>query len=481
MLMEDNSLKTKTISGVKWSAIESFFTQGIQFLIGLVLARLLDPDVFGVIGMLAIFIAISQSLIDSGFSNALIRKVDRTDKDYNTAFYFNIVVGAVMYLFMCLAAPYIALFFNIPILENLIYVLSLSVLFDSFCVVQRARLAVAVDFRTQAKATLISVIISGVIGILLALNNFGIWSLVWQQVVKSVLNTFILWILAKWHPKLVFSWSSFRNLFSFGSKIMIAGLISTIYQHLSTVAIGKFYTPTDLGFYSRGQQFAMLPSVNLNTVIQRVTFPILSKIQNDNKRLIETYRHYICSSSMLIFFCMMFLAAIAHPLVLFLLGKKWEDATIYLQIFCFAYMFDHICSINLNLLYVKGRSDLVLKLEIIKKTIAFIILIISIKFGVIWICASKIIYTQIAVWINTYYTGKLFRLGYFQQIRDFSPFFALSILTCIPFYFIGELGLNPLIVLIISCLAAPLLFVLILRHNQYMIEFLGIIRKQIKI
>ena len=479
--MEESSIKSKTISGVKWSAVESFLTQGIQFLIGLVLARLLAPSDFGVVGMLAIFIAISQSLVDSGFSNALIRKVDRSEQDFYTAFYFNIAVGVAMYLLLCLFAPLIATFFNVPILERLIYVLSLCVLFDSFCVVQRARLAIVVDFKTQAKATLISVVLSGVVGIFLALNNCGIWSLVCQQVLRSVINTFLLWIFARWLPKLVFSWSSFRSLFSFGSKIMIAGLISTIYQHLSTVAIGKFYTPTDLGFYSRGQQFAMLPSVNLNTVIQRVTFPILSKIQNDNQRLIDTYRHYICSSSLLIFFCMVFLASIGRPLVLVLLGAKWAEAIIYLQIFCFAYMFDHICSINLNLLYVKGRSDLVLKLEVIKKSIAFVILLISIKYGVIWICASTILYTQIAVLINTYYTGKLFHLGYIQQIRDFGPFFILSLIVCAPFYILGESNFHPLLVLVVSCILAPLLFMLILRRNPYMNEIVGIIRNQLKL
>ena len=364
-------LKEKTLSGVKWSAIGRFSTQGISFLIGLILARILSPSDYGVTGMVAIFFAIAQTFIDSGFGSALIRKQDCTDVDYSTAFYFNAVVGLVFCLLLSLAAE----FFNTPILEDIVVVMSINMFISSLSIVQTARLTAAVDFKSQAKINLVTTIFSGVVGIAMAYNGFGVWSLVWQGVFANLLRTILLLFATKWYPKWQFSKESFKYLFNFGSKILTASLLHTVYSNLTTLIIGKYYTAKDLGYYSRGESMANLPSTNITGILQSVTYPILSKIQDDDKRLIQVYRKYIAVTSLVIFFGMFLLAALAKPLILTLLTAKWLPSVLFLQVFCFALMFDHLCQLNLNILYVKGRSDLVLRLEIIKKTISISMLV----------------------------------------------------------------------------------------------------------
>lgn len=471
-----NNIKKNTLRGVKWSALEKFSLQGIQFIIGLILARLLTPTDFGTVGMLAIFISISQTFVDGGFSNALIRKIDRTEIDCSTAFYFNIVVGLICYGLLFLLSPYIAIFFNTPILSELLKVLSISIFINSLTVVQVAKLSVEINFKAQALATLISVILSGSIGIMLAYKGYGVWALAWQNVLNALLKCIILWYQSKWKPMLVFSISSFKNLFSYGSKLLTSNLIGATYEHMTTIAIGKFYTAKDLGFYSRGEQFAHLPSIAITDVLGRVTFPILATLQNDDERLIQVYRKYIQITSMIIFFLLSLLAAIAKPLIILLLTDKWSEAILFLQIFCFVFMFEHISKLNLNLLQVKGRSDLYLRLEIIKKFIAFSILVISIPFGVLSICISKIFYGQLALFFNTYYTGKLFNLGYIKQIADFFKYFVFSIIACLPTYFITFYDFHPIPILIIGTILSTSIYCFLLRKDTIFLEIMIIIK-----
>lgn len=457
------SLKGQSISGMKWSAIERFAVQGIQFVIGLILARLLTPSDYGIIGMLAIFMAISQTIIDSGFSKALIQKQDRTEVDFSTAFFFNIIVGLICYLILFLASPYIASFFNEPVLKDVLRVLAINLFLNSLAVVPVAKLSINVDFKTQSKASIGSTILSGALGIVLAYRGVGVWALVAQSVSHSFANVVLLWFLLKWKPQWKYSWESFKKLFGYGGNVLVAGIISTIYANINTLVIGKFYTPKDLGYFTRGQQFPTLLSSNLTTIVQRVTFPILSKIQDDDNRLASVYRDYIKISSLGIFFLLIFLSSIAEPLVTFLLTDKWIDAVIYLQVFCYALMFDHICVINLNLLYVKGKTNLVLRLEVIKKCIAFIILISSIPFGVFAICLSQVLYTQVAVYINTYYTGKLLNLGYFKQLKDYIPYFIFAHIACLPCWLIHNIeGLHPVLFIIMGGVIAVVIYTILL-------------------
>jgi O-antigen/teichoic acid export membrane protein len=467
-------LRDKTVSGVKWSAIGRFSTQGIGFLIGLILARLLSPADYGVVGMAGIFFAIAQTFIDSGFGSALIRKNDCTDADYSTAFYFNAVVGLLCCVILSFASPIIADFFNTPILADIVIVMSINMFIGSLSIVQGARLTAAIDFKSQAKISLITAILSGILGIAMAYNGFGVWSLVWQGVFANLLRTVLLLIITKWYPKWQFSKESFRYLFNFGSKILTASLLHTIYANMTTMIIGKYYSARDLGYYSRGESLAALPSTNITGILGSVTYPILSKIQNDDKRLIQAYRKYISMTSMVIFFGMSLLAALAKPLIVTLLTDKWTNSVIFLQVFCFALMFDHLCQLNLNILYVKGRSDLVLKLEMVKKTISIAMIITSIPFGVLAICISRAIYTQIAIVINTYYTGKLYGLGYFAQVGDFIKYLFFSLVSVLPAYLFSFTEYHSIIVLVVGTLIACVIYWLLVRQDAYFVEIVSV-------
>lgn len=416
--MSEQSLKDKTVKGVLWSSVERFSVQGVQFLVMLVIARLLDPKDFGLVGMLAIFLAVAQSLIDSGFSQALIRKQNRTEVDNSTVFYFNIIVSAILYLILYAIAPWVAGFYNEPQLCSLMRVLCLIIIINSFAVVQRALYTASINFKTQAKASFIAAIISGVVGVWLAYNGYGVWTLVWQQLLNAGVNTLLLWVYSIWYPRWVYSWKSFRQLFSFGSKLLVSGLIDTLFTNVYLLVIGKIFSASSLGFYTQADRFTKLPSSNITGILQRVTYPVLCSIQDDDNRLREDYRKLLRLSAFIIFPMMCLLAGIAYPLVDLLLGEKWRFAATLIIPLSFTMMWYPIHAINLNLLQVKGRSDLFLRLEIIKKIIGVSVLVLSIPLGLLFMCYAGIVTSIICLIINTYYTGKLIQLGFLIQIRD---------------------------------------------------------------
>lgn len=474
-----SSVKEETIKSVKWTAIEKIAVQGIQFLLGLIMARLLTPEDYGTVGMLGIFIAISGTFIDSGFWTALVRKKERTEEDYCTVLYFNIIVSIVCYTILFLIAPWVAEFFHIPLLCSILRVQSIALILNSLMGPQAAKLTIDLNFKALAERNVYATLISGVVGVALAYCGCGVWALVVQALMSSFVNVLFIWIYCKWIPRCGFSRKSFHYLWNFGSKLLASSLLHTIYSNLTPLIIGRYFSSKDLGVYSRGTSLACYPANITNDVLGKVTFPILAKIQDDEKHLIHVYRKYICVTSLAIFFGCVLLAAIARPLVLVLLTSKWESCIIYLQIFCFSIMFDHICRINLNLLQVKGRSDLFLRLEIIKKAISVLILFASIPFGVIGICISKVIYSQIAVFINTYYTGKLFGLGYMTQLKDFGGFFIKSIVACLPAYFITLWPLNNMVVCALGVISSIILYWLLLRKNSYMVELISLAKDKI--
>lgn len=422
-----DSLKSKTVKGVVWSSIERFSTQGVQFLIMIIMARLLTPKDYGLIGMLAIFLSVAQSLIDSGFSQALIRKQDRTDVDNSTVFYFNIVVSSALYLILFIAAPFVADFYNQPELTSVMRVVCLGVILNSLAVVQRALLTVRIDFKTQAKASLSAAVISGCIGIVLAYYGFGVWSLVVQQLLNLSINTLLLWIFSKWRPIAVFSWKSFHELFAFGSKMLASGLLDTLYRNIYPIVIGKLFSASSLGHYTRAHQFSEFPSQNINGIIQRVTYPILCGIQDDKERLERIYRKFLKLSAYVVFPLMIGLSAVARPFIDIVLGTQWGFCGQLLQIICFAMMWYPIHAINLNLLQVKGRSDLFLRLEIIKKILGITVLCITAPFGLVVMCYGQIFNSIVALVINTYYTGKLINVGFIRQMKDLLPTLLLSL------------------------------------------------------
>lgn len=377
-----DSLRHKTIHGVGWSFIDNISNSGITFLVGLVLARLLTPEEYGIMAMIAIFIAISNSIIDSGFSNALIRKTRIERVDYSTVFYFNLTVSILIYALLYLAAPTISVFFKEPVLLAVIRIIGWVLIINALAIIPRTQFVRNVDFKTQTKVSLISSISSGVIGIGMALGGMGVWSLVGQQLFRQFLNTLFLWVYSKWHPVWEFSMKSFKELFGFGSKLLLSGLLDTIYKNIYYIVIGRFYTSAQLGQYTRAEQFNMIFSSNLTSVVQRVSYPVLSSIQEEPERLREAYRKVIKITMLITFACMLGLAAVAKPLILILIGEKWLPAVYFLQIICFSGILYPLHAINLNILQVKGRSDLFLKLEIIKKIIAVGPIVVGIAYGI---------------------------------------------------------------------------------------------------
>lgn len=421
------SLRHKTLTGIFWSAIERFSFQGIQFVIQIIMARLLLPSDYGMIGMLLMFLQVSQIIIDSGFANALIQKRERTEEDFSTVLYFNIFIGIILTIALFFSAPLIEKFYNIPGLTDVTRLLSLTLVINSIYIVHKTKLVIDIDFKTQSKISLIAAMLSGIIGICMAYYGYGVWALVWQSITNSLFLAIMFVYYVHWWPKLIFSIKSFKTLFSFGSKLLLSSIIHSIYSNLYILVIGKKFSSTELGYYTRAEQFAIFPSSNINSLISRVTYPILSSIQDDNDKLAVFYRKYIQVASYIIFPLMIGLAVLAEPIINVLLTAKWNGVIILLQILCFDWMFDHLSIINLNLLWVKGRSDLSLKLEIVKKTLAIIILVISIPFGLIPICIGRVVYSLIATYLNTRYTKQLIGLSFRQQLSDIIPSFVLSL------------------------------------------------------
>ena len=468
------SIKELSLVGVKWNALGQFTTKGINFVLGLIVARLLMPEDYGVIAMLGIFMAVAQLFTDCGFGNALIRKIDRTEVDCSTAFYFNIVIGLLSYGILFLSAPLIANFYGMPILTEVVRVFSLTIFFNSLGIVPRALRSIAVDFKSQAYASVSAAIVSGLLGLYLAYSGFGVWALVWQTVVGAFLNMVVIWMLARWMPMWAYSWQSFREMFSYGSKLMASGLLHTLYTNASTLVIGKFYTPAELGFYDRGYKIAAFPSLRFGDILHQVTFPILAKLQDDNVRLIHAYHQYMAMTSMVIFFLMTLLAAVAKPLIGILLTEKWMDAVPFLQVFCLAMMFDSICNLNNNLLCVKGWSGLFFKLEIIKKVVIVPVFLAAIHVGVMAVCWVAVVHTLVDIVCSSYYIRKLLVVNA-SVYSCLIKYFALSVLACAPAFYICTQDWSPWLSLSIGIVLSGALYGLFLYRDEHMRECLGML------
>lgn len=441
-----SSLKDKTVKGVIWSAVDRFSAQGIQFVFSILIARLLVPEDYGVIAMLNIFLAVSQTFIDSGFGTALIRKIDRTETDFSTVFYFNIAVAVFFYLGLFFAAPAIANFYNTPLLVPVTRVTAINLVIGSLSGIHNAKLSIAIDFKSRAKISIVSAVLTGSVGLWMAYAGYGVWALVVQTVFAGIIRTIMLWVIVKWYPKLVFSWQSFKEMFSFGSKLLASGLLDTIYNNIYPLVIGKVFSPTTLGVYSKANSLAQFPSSNITSVLQSVTFPVLSTIQNEEDRLAAAYKRFLRIAAFVVFPLMMGLSAVADPFIRLTLTDKWEGAIYLLQIICFWMMWYPIHAINLNILQVKGRSDYFLKLEIIKKVQGVIVLCITVPMGIVAMCYGSLISSIICLIWNTYYTKKLFGYGFFAQMKDLLPVIMHSLtmwlLVSVIVYFMPNLWLK---------------------------------------
>ncbi|TDS88334.1 O-antigen/teichoic acid export membrane protein [Rahnella sp. BIGb0236] len=433
----------------------------------LVLARILGPKAFGLIGMLAIFIAIGQVFIDSGFSSALIRKVDSTQVDYSTAFYFNIFVAFVSYSVLFISAPLIATFYQQPELISLTRVIGFTLIINSFTVVPRTILTSRMDFKAQAKASISSVVISGTIALLLAWYGYGVWALVAQTLLMALCNAILITILTRWYPSFTFSRESFNYLFGFGGKLLISGLMDTAYNNLYQIVIGKKFNVVDVGQYTQANQLSSIPAMTMTNIIQRVTYPMFSHMQKDYHKLEEYYLLTMKVASLIIFPLMCGIAIISKPLLFLLLGPEWNVASNLVMALALAYMLYPVHAINLNILQVKGRSDLFLKLEVIKKILGLIIIMTTMQYSIMFMCIGLLVHSYLSLILNTYYTKKLTGLRVMRQINELFPIWCIAIFSCfIAWLFAIYATKNQISQILIMIASSAIMYVLLIFVTQ---------------
>lgn len=433
----NNTLHNKTIIGIIWTFFEQIFRVGTQTITTIILAWFLLPEDFGLMAMTAVFFAIAHSLMDSGFSQALVRKKEVSQTDYSTAFYTNLVLGLLVYLLLFSCAPFIASFYNEPRLIALIRVVGLTVIINSFQLVQVADLTRDLNFKVQFKVTLPSAIFSGIIAIVMASMGFGVWSLATQMLISSLAVTALYWIINKWRPSKDFSVKSLNEMFGFGSKLLASGLINTIFQNIYIILIGKLFSATLVGYYFFAQNIQQLVVNQLTNTVQKVTYPALSTIQDDNIALKTFYRRIIQVITYIVFPCMIALAVLAKPIFSLMLKEDWLSAVPYLQLLCIAGLLYPLHAINLNILMVKGRSDLLLYLEIVKKLMIIVIILTSIRFGIFGILIGQIVSSFLAYIPNSYFSIKLIDYSIPEQLHDFIPTLLLAVTMGVVMYSIG--------------------------------------------
>ena len=449
-----------------WSAADAFLGQGVTFLVGIVLARLLSPDEYGLIGICLIFNTVLCGIVDSGFSNALIRKKDCTDDDYNTMFLTNLGFSIVLYGLLFVCSPLVAHFFGRQELTDLVRATGLMLFFNALSITQVTILTKRIDFKTKTKASLISAILSGIVGIAMAYTGFGVWALVGQMLSKQLLYTLCLWVLNKWWPKLKFSAQSFRYMWGFGWKLLVSGLLNNIWNQLYQVVVGKFYSPATLGQYTRGREYASIFSSNLSSIIQRVSYPVLSEIQDDKQRMVEGYRRVIKMTMFITAICMISLGAVAEPLIYSLIGPQWHEAATYLPLICISMSLYPLHAINLNMLQVLGRSDIFLYLEIIKKVIGLVPICIGIFVDIYWMLVASILIGFVSLYLNSWYTGKALGYTFWKQLRDIAPSFGIAFAIALSVYFFKYLPISNWFILPIQIAVGVVVCIIACRKSQ---------------
>jgi len=466
------SLKQKTVKGLGWSALDNAARYGMQFVIGIVLARLLSPDDYGLLGIVGIVTVVCTALVNGGFTTALIRKNDATDDDYNTAFICNLCMSLLLFAAVFLCAPLIADFFGRVELTALVRVSSLGLIIGALGMVQQTRLTKRIDFKTQTKITIAATAFSGIIGIGMALTGFGVWSLVAQQLTSQAVTTVLLYIYNRWMPGLRFSMESFHDLFGFGWKMMLSGVLDSVWKESYQMVVGKVYTPGALGQYTRAKQFSSLFSSNLTAVIQRVTYPVLSNIQDDRHRMVSAYRRIIKVTMFVTATGMFFLAAISEPMLYCLIGPQWHEASTYLPLICLNSTLYPLHAINLNMLQVQGRSDLFLGLEIVKKLIGLIPLAVCVFWGIMPMLYVNLVVGVVAYFLNSYYSGR--QIGYrsWMQVKDIAPSCLVAAIVAVSVYFVKYIPASYWVILPLQMVMGGAVFMVLcqLTRNPEYIE-----------
>jgi teichuronic acid exporter len=459
-----DNIANQTVSTTMWATVEKISTMGIQFVISMLLARLLSPADYGAIAMLMIFMAIGQQFIECGFSNALIRKQDCTQIDYSTSFIFNIVVGVVAYFLLFIIAPIVGRFYKMPILIDVLRVYGFVLILNSFTIVQNAILTKNLNFKIMAKVNTLNSLVSGIAGLVCAFYGMGVWALVCQSVIGAFFSAIFMSYVTKWRPSAIFSNTSFRYLWGFGSKMLVTGLISVIYGNIYSLVIGKIYDSKALGLFNRGQNTAQLFPNIVGSVFGRSTLPLLSQVQNDKTRLTYVYRQFAIVGSFLNFPLVFLIMALASPFILFFLTDKWAGAIIYVQIFAISMLTSAAGSVNLNLLQAMGRSDYTLRAEVIKKGLGFITVAALFNFGPLVLAVGSSIFNILCYFINLYYARKVLGISYMVQLKDLSPYFITSFLMFIFVYFFTAIVPSNLLKLVLGTFIGGLVYFLITKY-----------------
>lgn len=462
-------LRSKALRGVLWSAIDKAGVKAVAFIVSIVIARILSPADYGVIGMILVFIVVANIFIDSGMSQALVQRKNRSAADMATAFYFNIAISVICYIILFFCAPAIANFYSVPMLVPILRVLGLNIIIAAFATVQRANLLAKLDFKTIAVVNICSVTVSGIVGIWMAYTGYGVWALVGQQMSSMLTSSCVFWLFGRWHPTAPFSKESFRILWNFGSKLLATGLVSTIIREINSVAIGRIYRSEELGYYTRAVQTSDMVAITTNEVINAVTFPVLSSLQDNREQMVSVYSRMLGMTAFFIFPIMTGLAVIAKPFISVLLTDKWLPAVVLLQWLCFARMFTPISSLNMNILNAIGRSDLFMKLDFSKIPLTIATMAITIPIGVEAMVIGSFINTFICYFINAYLPGKLFNFGVKAQFRIFWRIMLstalMALVTWLAIFKI-ENDLAQLIVGILSGIFSYTLFSLLFRIKE---------------
>lgn len=444
-------MKNKDItSNIFWRLLERFGAHGVTLIVSIILARVLDPVLYGTIALVTVITSILQVFIDSGLGTALIQKIDADDEDFSTVFYFNFLVCLVLYLLLFLAAPMISKFYDRQELTPIVRVLGLLLIISGFKNIQGAYVARNLLFKKYFFATLGGTIVAAIVGIFMAYNGYGIWALVLQNLVNQFIDTVILWITVKWRPKLKFSFQKLKNLFTYGWKLLVSSLLDTVWRELSQLIVGKKYSSADLAYYNKGEEYPKFATTAINSSIDSVLLPVMSASQENAREVKNIARKSIMMSSFIMWPIMIGLASCANNFVSVILTDKWLFAVPYLQIFCFVYPFYPIHTANLNAIKAMGRSDLFLILEIIKKVVSLIVILTTMWFGVIWLALGSIITGILGQIINSWPNKKLLNYNYLEQIKDILPSIILSLTMGIIVYFVGLINLNKILLLFIQ-------------------------------
>ena len=475
-------LKEKTTTGLVWSSLDKILTLAIQFVLGVLLARILLPEDYGLIGMIAIFIAISQSLVDSGFFTALVQKKDVNQTDYSTIFFFNVIIGCTLYGILFICADFIAAFYETLILADLIKVIALNIIIVSTTIVHKAFITTKIDFKTLAIINISSALLGGIVGIYLAINDYGVWALVYQSLVRSIVMAILYWVLNNWKPNLIFNRQSFKTLFGFGSKLMLSELLKIFFKNIYLIIIGKIYKAEELGYFTRATLFKQIPSTLVNTILQSVTFPILVKVIDEDEKVKHLLQRSVKLAGFVLFPIIMIMIFYSKVIILTLLTSKWLPTVILLQILSLEIIFHPLQYINLNFLNAKGRSDLFLKLELIKNTLVVVAIITTYKYGLIWMSIGYVIVSFFGFFINTFYTKKYINYSAFDQLKGLFPYFVVSLIAAYLSFIVSDFFSNNLVQLAIGTSIALVLYLLLSRLLKFkeLIEIQSLVLNKLK-